>query len=192
MSGAEYFVLMCMEPDDWDDSALVEGIPPPAGAISWRVGQPFPVAPTEPIQVTLDPSHCDRLMILYKKDALLITRGLLKAFRAAGVDNLDAYHTVITHPTTGFVTTDYVAANLIGLVSAADLNRSRVVGGSSDHLIDTDFDGFTVDPAKARRLLMFRLAENTSAIVVHRSLRDHLCAAGFDQLRFVPPETWVG
>lgn len=192
MSGPEYFVITCLEPMDWDDCALLEGIPPPSGSISWRIGQRFAVPPVEPIHVTLDPTHSDRLLMLYKTDALLIPKRMLNALRAAGVDNLDAYSTIITHPATGVVTRDYVAVNLIGLVSAADIGRSRVVDGSADHRLDTDFEGFTVDPARARGLLMFRLAENTSAIMVHRALKDRLRREGFDQLRFIAPEKWFG
>lgn len=192
MSGGDYSVITCSEPMDWDDSALLERIEPPPGAISWRVGQRFPKAPKEPVEVDLDPSHSDQLLTYYDISAILMPRPMLDALKAAGVDNLDAYSAVIRHPGTGFETREYVAVNLIGLVAAADLSRSKIVGGSSDHRLDTGFEGFAVDPARARGLLMFRLAENTSAILVHRSIKEALQRAGFDQLTFRPPEEWVG
>jgi len=99
---------------------------------------------------------------------------------------------VIRHPETKFETHEYVAVNLIGLVKAVDFARSTVVGGSSDHRLDTDFEGFAIDPAKAQDALMFRLAENTSAVLVHERVKDHLKKSGFGMLRFRRPEKWVG
>ena len=40
--------------------------------------------------------------------------------------------------------------------------------------------------------LMFRLAENTSAILVHRSVRDAIEAAGIEAVRFVEPADFLG
>jgi len=39
---------------------------------------------------------------------------------------------------------------------------------------------------------MFRLAENTSAIVIHRSVKEHLLEKGFSMLSYVEPKNWVG
>jgi hypothetical protein len=192
MTEREYFVLACREPMDWDDSALPDGIPPPPGSISWCAGQRFVTPPQEPVQVLLNPTHSDQLLTYYDTDAILMPKRMLDTLRAGGVDNLDAYDAVIRHEGTGFVTEEYVAANLVGLVSAADIAKSKVVGGSSDHRLDTEFEGFSVDEPRARGFLMFRLGENTAAVLVHRSLKDRLQAAGFDQLRFIPPEQWVG
>lgn len=188
----DYFVLSCVQPPDWEDCAGLKGIPAPPGSFSWRVGQRFKVPPQQPIQVGLQAHHCDRLRTYYSVDAIVMTKAMLAALRAAGVHNLDVYQAVVRHPTTGFETHDYVAVNLIGLVSAVDFSKSKVVGGSPDHLLDTDFEGFAVDPRKTHGFLMFRLAENTSAVMIHRSVKDHLEREGFDQLQFIPPEQFVG
>ena len=188
----EYLMLDCPEPWDWDDSALLEATPLPAGEKSWRLGRRFAAPVAEPIAIAIDPTHSDALLELYTIDALVMTRRLLTALGEAGVDNLDAYTAVIRNPKSGFATDDYVAVNLIGLVRAADLDRSNVVGGSSDGLIDVDFDGVAIDPARALGLPMFRLAENTSAVVVHRRVARHLIGAGFDMLTFRPPSRWKG
>jgi hypothetical protein len=39
---------------------------------------------------------------------------------------------------------------------------------------------------------MFRLVENTSAVVIHRSVKEYLEAKGFTQLMFVAPDEWIG
>ena len=38
-------------------------------------------------------------------------------------------------------------------------------------MIDTDFDGFTIDETKIGDLLMFRMAECITAILVHEKVR---------------------
>lgn len=189
---AEFFMLECMEPFDWEDSAMLEAVPLPDGEQSWRFGRPFKTPPKEPIEVAIDPTHSDELLDFYNIDALLMPRRLFEALREAGVDNIDAYETLIRNPDSGFETRDYIAGNLIGLVAAADLGASKVVGGSADHMLDTDFDSVKIDPAKAKGLLMFRLAENTSAVVVHRKIKEFLEARDFTQLSFIEPENWMG
>ncbi|MEZ5506693.1 MAG: hypothetical protein R3F38_12250 [Gammaproteobacteria bacterium] len=66
------------------------------------------------------------------------------------MDNMETYDCVITNDETGFSTEGYVAVNLIGLVQAVDLDNSNVTGGSSDHLLDTDFDGLAIDEDKPK------------------------------------------
>lgn len=188
----QYFVLACPEPFDWEDSALLEATPLPSGEMSWCIGRPFGAQPSEPIDIMMDPAHSDRLLPFYDVDAILMPRTLTDVLLRNGVANLDIYVTKITHPITGFQTTDYIAANLIGLVSATDLSNSRVVGGSSDHRLDTDLEGFAIETGRTRGALMFRLAENTSAVLVHEKIKRSLEQAGFDLLQFVDPADWVG
>jgi hypothetical protein len=185
-------MLECFEPTDWDDSGLFKRAPKLPGVESWRTGRRFPTPLPEPIEFELLETHSDRLLEMDNTDALIMTKRLLAALRDAGVDNLDAYQAVIRHPGTGAVTEDYVAVNVIGLISAADLGSSKVVGGTQRQLLDVDFEGVVLNEDKAGGALMFRLAENTSAILVHEVVRDRLLTKGFDMLSFVPPERWLG
>jgi hypothetical protein len=137
-------------------------------------------------------SHCDRLKDLFKVDALIMTKKLMQALQTCGVSNIDFYDTIITHPKSGFSTSDYVAGNLLGLAAATDLQKSTVVGGASDGLIDVDFKSVSMRDTISAGLLMFRLAENTSAVIVHSSIRDALVRMGFTQLSFIPPSQWMG
>jgi hypothetical protein len=148
--------------------------------------------PSEPIHLDLDENHSDAMLELNLDDGLLMTTRLYNAFLEAGVDNLVPYKTVIRHPETGFESTDYLLCNLIGLMKVADIGKSKVVGGSPGHLLDTDFEGVEIDTTKTYGMLMFRLAENTMAVMVHESVKDHLLERGFDMLTFVEPKDWVG
>lgn len=189
---SSYYMLECIAPEDWDDPALVEGIAPPTGEDSWRLGRRFLNPPTRPIEVSLHADYGIQLKELRNVDALLMTKRLHKALLDAGVSNLDAYPTIIRHRSRPFETDDYVACNLIGLVSAVDAAKSKIIGSSPDGLIDTDFESVALDDRKAQGALMFRLAENTSAVIVHKSVKDYLQANGFDMLTFVPPSEWIG
>ena len=187
-------MLECFEPEDWDDSA---GVKAPKKRIiprgeSWSMGRRFSVPPTEPIELEMMPQHNDQLVEFFKPSPPVMTKRLLKALQKSGVDNLDAYQAIIRHPITGFKTTDYVAVNIIGLVSAVDMNNSIIVGGSEDGLLDVDFEGLKIDSIKSHGLLLFRLAESTNAIVVHERVKNSLIKQGFDMLTFMNPETWIG
>lgn len=187
-----YFMLECVAPEDWDDPALVEGIPPPIGEASWRLGRRFKVEPHLPVVVNLHADYGVQLKELRNVDALLMTRRLHQALVAAGVGNLDAYPAIVRHAGRSFETADYVACNLIGLVPAANIRAATVDNSQETGPIDADVEGVAIDERAAAGALMFRLAENTSAVVVHRSVRAHLLAEGFDMLTFVPAREWIG
>lgn len=187
-----YYMLECYTPPDWEDSALLDGIRLPDMFESMTRGQRLKRPPPEPVVIEMDGDHNDRMLELDHSSDLVMSRRLEKAVREAGVDNMDVYETIIRHPETGFETKDYVLVNILGLVAAADLAKSNVVGGSRGNLLDTDFDGVEIDPNKAHGLLMFRLAESTNAIVVHESVKDVLLEKGFDMLEFVEPKNWIG
>jgi len=185
-------MLECYTPCDWEDSALLGGFLLPGRFESMRRGQRLKQQPKEPIEVELDPNHCDKLLEFDNTNGLVMTKRLLSALYDSGVDNLDVYQFLIRHPVTGFMTQDYVIANVIGVVQTADLGNSNVVGSSPGSLIDTDFDGLTIEEDRSHNLLMFRLAENTSAVMIHEKVKDDLLDNGFDMLDFIPPEEWVG
>ena len=189
-----YYMLECFQPPEWEDCA---GIKTPGKRIvprgeTWSMGRRFSVPPPEPIEFEMMATHNDRLLEFRKSSPPLMSSRLLTAFRKSGVDNVDVYRTVITHPTTGFQTTDYFAVNIIGLVAAADMDNSNLLGGNEEGLLDVDFEGVRIDPGKAAGLLMFRLAESTNGIVVHGSVRDSLLAQGFNMLTFMEPDEWLG
>jgi hypothetical protein len=48
-----------------------------------------------------------------------------------------------------------------------------------------------IDPAKTGGALMFRLAENTSTILVHRRVKEALEVAGFESIYFIAPPEYL-
>ncbi len=130
-------------------------------------------------------------MPMFNRGIVLMSEQLLNCLQAAGVDNLDDYATELFNPKTGQRFSNYRAVNIIGLVAAADLAQSDYQAHGSP-LVDVDFDSLTVDPKKSRGLLLFRLAECVSGIVVHESVKHHVEKCGIRYLDWLPPEEWIG
>ena len=124
----------------------------------------------------------------------LMKRSLVTALRAAGVENLQTYPTRLTNPQGNPPAPEdlYLAVNIVGKVSAADLKASEVSPGNKDEIISVDFDSLAVDAGKAHDMGMFRLAENISAVLVHQRIREAIEAAGIEDLTWFKPEEWAG
>lgn len=122
----------------------------------------------------------------------LFHKALVGAIREFGVDNLEVFPVAITDRRTGEVCNDYFAVNIVGLVKAADMAKSRATSHSPDGLIDTDFDSVAIDERTPRDFKMFRLAESVNALVVHRSVKEHLESLGGFELTFTEPKDWIG
>ena len=58
-------------------------------------------------------------------------------------------------------------------------------------MVSASFDRVALDTAKIGGLLMFRLAEAVSTIVVHVSVKERIEAAGIDTLTFYVPGDWT-
>ncbi len=183
-----YFMLECFGPEEVERAGVAKIHVPPD--VSWRLGRPIFAPLPKPIRVELDPD--DGVMVpLFDEGVLLLSDMLLAALRAAGVDNLDAYDAELFNPHTKAVFKDYKAVNIIGLVSAADLGLSEHQAHGTP-LIDVDFDSLHVDDAKAHGLLMFRLAECVTGIVVHEQVKRHVESVGIRDLSWVDPHDWIG
>ncbi len=163
----------------------------------WRLGASLPeteVIP-DPIKFSLKPQsphasdHGPHMPSYLKASVPLFSDDLIEALHACGVHNIKAYNVALTDPDSGEVYTHYKAVNVIGLVSAADMDKSNAtINPNGPPIIDVDFDGLTIDEEKARGHLFFRLAESTNAIIVHEQVRDFLLEKGFTDLAFYEPE----
>ncbi len=103
----------------------------------------------------------------------------IQALRDCGVNNFDIYNIAIKDPDDGSLITNYKAVNVLGLIAAADMQKSLATVHDGIPLIDVDFDHLVIDDEKTKGVKMFRLAESTNAILVHETLRDCLLEKGF-------------
>ena len=125
-------------------------------------------------------------------DPPLFHRDLVAALQKCGVDNFNVYETNIEDTKSGSICKDYLAINIIGLIKAADMEKSKAVIHSEDGLVDTDFDSVELDGSAIRGCKIFRLAESINALVIHREVKDYLESKGGFGLTFTPPEKWIG
>lgn len=192
-----YYIIACHLPMDIDmdiDKALLSYSPDELknGYLRlWNNGKRFDQSPEEPIHIEIEEELSGYLVEFYDGVIPVMSKRLAHALTNAGISNLDFYRSEIYDLATGKVYTDYLAYNLIGTVSAADLSKSEYQAPDGP-LISVDFDSVVIDEKKTRGALMFRLAESVNGIVIHESVKKAIEAAGIDTLTFIPPEEWVG
>ncbi|MHC4216006.1 MAG: hypothetical protein ACYSWP_21860 [Planctomycetota bacterium] len=187
-----YYMLECYAtPDKWEFQNIMS-YPRIEGIDSWLLGKPFTIEITQHIELQWDPETHGYRKSLYDAVIPLYRREVIKALHEVGVDNLVTYPTRISDTVTGEICQDYLAVNIIGLVSAADLEESSYTKHSQKGLFDTDFDSLAIDKAKVANLLFFRLAECVTGTVVHRKVKQHLESKKDFDLTFVQPKNWIG
>jgi|GEM_PF-1967186 len=120
----------------------------------------------------------------------VMSKRLSEVLTQAGVDSIDYYPAVLTNSETG-QTYDYMAYNLIGKIAVVDLAASDYTTYDDKPVADVGFEKLVIDDEKAKSLLMFRLAENLSTILIHDNVRKHILDSGIDTLRFMEPEDYM-
>lgn len=186
-----YFVLRVEDPDIGYRARLAYTRDYPLR--SWMTGVRFDRPPPEPIVLTLRGTHEDDWSLgdLWLTPITVMSTRLYDALLKAGVHNLDTYAVELHDPENGNLYSDYLAFNIVGKISAADV-RTQFAPESDAHEIAGDIDSLVVDTAKANGALIFRLAESVNAVIAHESVKNTLLAAGIDTLTFTEPENWAG
>lgn len=130
----------------------------------------------------------------YSSKAFPVMRtDMLEVLLAAGVDNLETFPAQLIDEVNDKIYDNYVAFNIIGLVAAADLGKSELMPHSPGAtMLDTDFHSLVIDESKTKGLLLFRLAENCSAIMVHHSIKNAIEAKGIPGIVFYADGEWAG
>lgn len=161
--------------------------------VNWDLGRRHTAEIPVPLRFELTPLDLDAsdqgpaMPEMFKGHVPLFRDDLLSAMRDAGVDNLDVYDVEILDPDSGEKHTNYKAVNIIGAVSAVDMEASNATVHPGGPVLDVELEGFVVDASRVGELLIFRLAENTGAVMVHEQLADYLDERGFEQLEYLDP-----
>jgi hypothetical protein len=187
----EYFMLDPQDLEDDTELVEIEDYPQIDGILSWHLGQPFKVPVPNPIEIPLSGGPDLPRPEYFKGSIPLMTKTLVGALGKAGVDNIETYPAVLRNPDGSVASRDYAGVNIIGLVAAADLGKSLVAKGTRLQMVSTSFDSLVIDGKRARSLLLFRLAEAITGVVVHRKVRDALRTDGFATLGFIDPGEWM-
>jgi hypothetical protein len=156
----------------------------------WFTGQPVSNAIAGPLRYVIDPEYEGQVMPLYECAYPLFRDDLLAVLVKSGVDNLQLFDAIVEDPQRGLVYTHFKAVNIIGCVAMADLARSTTHGTRPVRLIATDFASLTLDHAAAPEILLCRLAEAVSAVVVHDRVRQAIEDAPIDGITFLSDGEW--
>ena len=196
-----YYILDCAAPLEAEHYVLEADYP--ASDKRWKAGVMFLdtderagfTPPTDMIELQTEADEPPRVYAeLYWHPIPLMSRRLVAVLRSAGVDNLQTYETSLVGALGSYPPPEdhYLAVNIVGLVAAADLTKSKTNPAVAEKLISVDFYSLAIDPSKARDLLLFRLAENISAVVVHERIRKAVEASGITTLTWYKPQEWAG
>lgn len=119
----------------------------------------------------------------------LWSHDFVKLLRGAGVHNFDLYDAVIENES-GRQWSDYHAANVIGIVAAADMSKSRAteILPTPGGVPFARFQSLVIDAKKAAAFDLFRLAESPSILIVServtRALAGNPRAGGWGMTAF--------
>lgn len=158
---------------------------------SWTVGMRFELAPPQPVVAKIRSGYESAEPRPFLGVPPVLSQALLDVLLAAGVSNLDVYDAVLKSADGQTAIGGYKAFNLIGLVAAAALEQTRFAPENPSRFLDATIDGLVLDPTRLQGLRMFRLAENSSAIVVHRTIRAAIEGAGIPFVNFVKPSEFL-
>lgn len=194
-----YFVMRCPIPQTEAGEAYMEihNTFDVGDVYMWEDGLPLELDEREgipdPIEIDFDvfrgytgpPKELEDLGIC------IMSERLHSAVVSSGVDNIDFFPAVLTNTSTG-EKYRYYAYKLVGLVSLMDSSQSEYeTYRNSEPVMDTTIHSFVPDESKPHGLLMFRMAESLTAIVVHESVKKVIEAAGIDTVEFIKPEDYV-
>ena len=154
----------------------------PSGSDLWIDGAPLESPIEEPLVYEIEDGDEGEMGAFIRTAAPLMSQDLVKTIQSCGVDNLDLYKAVIREVATGREYRNYVAVNIIGVISGADPAQS--VSTSIDGL-GTWFEHLVLDEQSTRGALVFRLRGSLSKVFVHRRVKEAIEAKTFPLLQFV-------
>ncbi len=111
----------------------------------------------------------------YVSNVNVMSKRLVAALQAAGVDNLQVFPAVVTDTVTGLVNGGFVAVNVVGNVAVVNLARSSGEPIGKAYY----FDKIAIDATKAQGLLLFRIKPSPIEIIIHESVAKVVEAGAF-------------
>ena len=144
--------------------------------------------PTEVIKLNLKRPKSVPLPSYLGQPVPLMNKELLDTLRSAGVSNLDAYSAELYYPDGSLAPGEFFIVNVVGLIAAADLEKSEFDPEQPENLISMGFDSLAIDSDKTKGALMFRLAESIASVLVHEQVVKAVVEAGIPLVKFYKTE----
>jgi len=185
-----YYMLECYGPDEEDMAAI--GDWPHFEGVNWNLGRVITTFIQVPIVVDLDPQFQGLMMPMFDSGLLLFSDEMINALHRSGIDNFQCFDAIVRDTVNDIEYKTYKVINIIGIISAANLDESIYSAHDRTKLIDMDFESLSIDESKAEGRYMFRLAESVNGIVVHERVKRALEEHKIQHLDFVLPEEWIG
>ncbi|WP_445456421.1 hypothetical protein [Flavobacterium sp. HNIBRBA15423] len=187
MSDDKYYIISVDYTYGGIDPMMLGSMPdlPEDNEDDWMFGQPFTVAPEEPIFVAIREDNENLTPLNFYKDPPVATKAFIDALVEAGVNNIVTYDVLLRSRTNPSITIDgYKAINIIGWVKAAGPGTVYL---TDSRIADASMKNVELEPRSIKGLYMFRLAQSMRTIVVHEKVKQHLEAKGFEDLIFTEP-----
>lgn len=112
----------------------------------------------------------------YYPNECLMTNEMVDVIKNSGVDNIQIFPAIIQNGETGEVIDNYLAVNILGLISCANMEESEY-----NPLGDANyFHDLVVNEDNIHGLKMFRLAEYPPDIIVHKDVANAISKSNFN------------
>lgn len=194
-----YYVIDCesFEYDDGSAALTINNNFKLAGIRLWKTGKSIAEAKKEniptPVEINFDAykGYTGEPPSLEDLGIPLMSQKLANILISAGVDNLELFPAILKNNQTGQIF-EYQVYNVIGRVAAMDLQASdyetyekmNQVGSASIYEL-------ALDESIIQDLLLFRLSENLSTLIVHESVKNKIVEAGIQDITFIKPEDYT-
>lgn len=142
--------------------------------IQWLSGERHPIPLKTPIEVILDDTYGTALADFLDDVLPIMSKRLVDGLARAGVDNIDAYETVLVDPKRQKRFAGYFAVQVLGRVSAVDAAASDPFDPLNVGHTVVQYRKLAIDEKRATGLKLFRLHESVSTIVVNEDVKQIL------------------
>ena len=145
----------------------------------------FKSQPKEPIEIIIKEGRENAPLPSFLHEPLpIMSKKLFEKLNQIGVDNIDVYETNLLYSDGSIASKDLLAFNLIGLVAAIDLSKAIYDPNQPDSFISMSFEKLEIKKDLPTSLLMFRLIENVTTILVHERVKSYIEKAHIGYVRF--------
>lgn len=177
-----YYLLEGDHESEWE----VLGSPPLPDGAQFLRGRPITVPMVEPVTAQVDHPAGEPPRALLEGVVPFFRADLLAVLLAQGATNLQSWRARLENRALGLVWNDYFAVNVVAMVDAVAMDRSRYdvwMGGGDVVPPLVEFAEVVLDARRIAGLRMFRVPQSPSLLFIDESLLDAIDASR-------PPGGW--
>ena len=169
---------------------LLNSLRSPAKGDGWMRGQKFKTQVAEPVLITAKEGFDKGTLMTFYGAPTIMRLDLYEAILSAGADNIEAWSAVVQKADGTLLSDQYVAFNVVGLVSAAG-PATTFAAENPSRWIDASVESLDLEPRATHDLFVFRLAESINTVVVHENVKAAVEAQGIPNVQFIDPPDYL-